>query len=194
MKYKFIKISILLLALLAIFGTVGFGVYSYYYTQGFISYNSESFTAGVFDPEVSFNSDSYEFISSKNSDIELTCNNDSQIDVGVPVSCTGQINVKNDGDDPIRVKVTDLQLSLNITSGVEGLILSTNTFEADTTDFILQPTENQNVNFTANYQFDYDPDNLVDVTDSSAYFDRGVYDEFEVIGSVLVTASQNLED
>ncbi len=107
------KLLVLILLLFAVVGTVGYGVYSYYWTQG--NYENETsagsgddatiYLNGKFDPEIENGS----FLSDGQT-IELTCPESGGKGT---VTCTGNVTIVNEGTTKISVETLDGESSVS---------------------------------------------------------------------------------
>ena len=107
------KLLVLVLLLFAVVGTVGYGVYSYYWTQG--NYENETssgsgddatiYLNGKFDPEIENGS----FLSDGQT-IELTCPESGGKGT---VTCTGKVTIVNEGTTKISVETLDGESSVS---------------------------------------------------------------------------------
>ncbi len=97
------KILVIALLLFAIIGVAGYGVYSYYWTQGSFGTSSSGSNAvylnGSFNPHTS---DNGSYILGYGGSIELTC---SEPDSNKEVTCTGSTTIVNDGSTAVDVEV-----------------------------------------------------------------------------------------
>lgn len=113
MKKNKKKIFVLALLLFAAIGVVGYGVYSYYYTEGTIE--NESATSedsdnviritGSFDPYVSQDSGINTFLGDGGT-IELSC--PERVGVNETATCSTTLHVYNRGSRDIRVSYYDV--------------------------------------------------------------------------------------
>ena len=110
MKKNKIKILVIALLLFTITGTVGYGVYSYYFTEGSYSTpesldgnNNTIYLNGKFSPRAG-SSYSANFLSGEH-DLNLTCG-EINTSTGI-VECTGSVDVFNNGSSDIYVEVND---------------------------------------------------------------------------------------
>ena len=102
------KALIMVLLLFTFFGVVGYGVYSYYYTEGTITTPSASDEnsnnviriTGSFNPYVDQSSGISTFLGNGGT-VDLSC--PSKVGVNETITCTAQLEVRNYGSTPIRV-------------------------------------------------------------------------------------------
>ena len=100
------KLTIGILAAVALVGTVGYGAYSYYWAKGDFSTNSDTIKVTSFNPTVYNGS----FISSGYSGVTLEC--DKEYAGGNDlVTCTATQDVTNDGGTDITVEEYNLNIS-----------------------------------------------------------------------------------
>ena len=165
MRDKLVKTMIIVVGLLVICGTVGFGVFSYYYAQGNMSMSTDTSYTAAFNPVVSFNGGSESFISNIDSNVTLDC--EDEVNVGDPVTCTGYLTVLNDGTNKIHVELYDETLTPQSES-ISNIVLTSSDFTVDQESFDLDPNESDTFNFTVTYQLDYDRENRVTLTSSES--------------------------
>lgn len=120
MENKKKKTLILVLLLFAAIGIAGYGVYSYYFTQG--EFGDERTDAehdsntihlnGSFDPETTYYQDGENktFLGNGNS-IDLSCD---EVDENFNTTCTGNLYIYNDGSTSIDVEIDDPQISSDL--------------------------------------------------------------------------------
>ena len=101
------KLLIIFLFLFALAGVVGYGVYSYYYTQGEVTSNSDSIEVLSFDPEIYIDGNT-SFLGSGGS-VELNCPSSTR--GGETLTCTGEVTVYNNGDTAFNVEIEDASAS-----------------------------------------------------------------------------------
>lgn len=97
------KLLVLALFLFAVVGLAGYGVYSYYWTQGSYDADSNTIEVASFDPETTI-SDSDRFLGEGGS-VTLSCPSSSN--GKETITCTGSLNVKNKGGTAITVDVLE---------------------------------------------------------------------------------------
>ena len=165
MREKLIKTMIIVVGILVICGTVGFGVFSYYYANGSMTMATDTNYTSIFNPVVSFNGGYENFIADSSSDIELDCQDETN--VGEEVVCTGYLTVYNEGTNSIRVEVYDMSLT-PYSETIEGIVLSSQDFDADKETFEIEPGNSDEVHFTVKYQLDYDRQNAIQLTTSTS--------------------------
>jgi len=114
MKKNKKKILIIALLLFTIIGLTGYGVYSYYWTQGdFTSSDGQIRTNKVFDPEglheYNEDSDSYNMsFLGDGGEVKLVCADD---DYDGYLTCTGYSPVGNDGNVSINVSYSNFNIT-----------------------------------------------------------------------------------
>ena len=107
------KLVLLTLLLFAVIGTVGYGVYSYYWTQGNFDNSSSGSENEIvidadYDPEVITNtSSSTQSFLGNGGTLVLTCPERSG--GKETINCTGTISVLNNGSSSIYVEVLDIE-------------------------------------------------------------------------------------
>lgn len=114
MENKKKKWVIAALLLFVVIGIAGYGVYSYYYTEG--TMNTEEATSedddnviritGSFKPKVSQDSGINEFLGNGGT-IDLSCD-DNYVGVNEKTNCYATVHVYNEGTTPIRVSYRDV--------------------------------------------------------------------------------------
>ncbi len=97
------KLLVLVLLLFVAIGLTGYGVYSYYWTQGDFEGNSNTVTVASFDPRVTISGGS-NFLGSGGG-LSITCPN-TETGTGT-ITCTGNLTVSNDGGTSVYVDVLD---------------------------------------------------------------------------------------
>lgn len=120
------RLAILILLLVALVGVTGYGVYSYYYTQG--SFNTQEASdessenviriTGEFNPIVDGTGDSgsgNEFLG-RGGSVDLECPDSSG--GHERIKCTANISVRNEGTTPITVEVEDGSATATSDSGI----------------------------------------------------------------------------
>jgi len=107
MKNKKKKIT-LLLALVALLGIMGYGAYSYYWSEEDYENTSDTITISSFDPRVNnyfiYESDSYNSY--------LYCDTSKYASAGI-IECTNEVSIANNGDTPITVSVDSTEARIN---------------------------------------------------------------------------------
>ena len=96
------KLLVLALLLFAVVGLAGYGVYSYYWTQGDFGASSNDISVSSFDPETIING-SENFLGSGGS-VSLSCPDNNGKET---VTCTGSIDVHNNGGTSVDVQVLE---------------------------------------------------------------------------------------
>lgn len=155
------RIFVLILLLFMVIGLGGYGVYSYYWTQGSFD-GSASVDIASFDPEVTI--DSQDFLG-KGGEVVLSCPNTST--GSGSVTCTGTIDVENNGSTDITVEVLDPSSSINrdprmddsyisLNDGLSLSISSTNvTFDSnDSSSITIEPHSTETLNMNVNVNID----------------------------------------
>ena len=105
------KLVFLALLLFAVIGTVGYGVYSYYWTEGNFAnpsggYENEIVIDADYDPEVITDGSTQSFLGNGGT-LVLTCPERSS--GKETINCTGTISVLNNGSSSINVEVLDIE-------------------------------------------------------------------------------------
>lgn len=96
------KALILVLLLFAVIGIAGYGVYSYFWTEGNYE-GSDTISVVAFDPQTEIDGGS-DFLGN-GGNIEISCPNTS---TGIgSVTCTGSLEVSNNGGTAINVEVLE---------------------------------------------------------------------------------------
>ena len=121
------KLIAIFLFLFALSGVIGYGAYSYYWTQG--SYETEEETINIiaFDPEV-YNHGSQFFLGNGGT-IPLSC--DDQSNGHDTITCTGDATIINAGGTDITLEVENASVDVSDLSGV-NIDYSGATFELGT--------------------------------------------------------------
>lgn len=110
------KVLIIALFLFAVVGLAGYGAYSYYWTEGEFDARSQ-ISVSSFDPEVNTtNGDSF---LGNGGEVSLYCPS-SPTGSSSAVTCTADLEVKNNGWNPINVSVEEISSHIDIDSGIEG--------------------------------------------------------------------------
>ena len=117
------KLLVLGLLLFAVVGLAGYGVYSYYYTEGTMSTEEPSddsdnviHITGEFNPKVYQSSGIDDFLGNGGT-INLTC--PSKAGMNEKITCEATVEVKNDGTTPIRVKYSDVSSGASSEDGID---------------------------------------------------------------------------
>ena len=136
------QLILIFLFLFAISGVIGFGAYSYYWTQG--SYETEEETINIiaFDPEV-YNHGSQFFLGNGGT-IPLSCGTNSS-NGHETITCTGDATIFNYGGTDITLEVENESVDVSYLSGVD-VDYSGATFELGTTT--LSPNEQTTITVT----------------------------------------------
>jgi len=116
------KIVILLLVIFAVVGIAGYGVYSYYWTQGDFDGVGSTIEIAAFDPQTTVDSDS-DFLGN-GGEVHISCPDSTE--GNEHMSCEGSVLVSNNGDTDITVEV------LNAESGAYDVDVSDSSFDIDT--------------------------------------------------------------
>jgi hypothetical protein len=139
------KLILVLLLLVALVGVTGYGVYSYYYTQGDVQNESQSDDenviriTGEFDPEVDGGGDSSSgngFLGNGGT-LSLTCP-DTASGHG-RITCNGSITVRNDGTTPIYVSVYSASAYTDVITGNVALHAGDPSFNWENGKTLIQP-------------------------------------------------------
>ena len=112
MKKNKKKLLVMALLLFTFFGVVGYGVYSYYYTEGTINTNPASDASsdnviqitGSFNPYVSQDSGITTFLGNGGT-IELSC--PERAGMNETITCSASVHVYNGGSRTVRVSYYD---------------------------------------------------------------------------------------
>lgn len=148
----------LLLAVLALIGTIGYGVYSKFYTEGEFS-GQTSINVSDFNPQIdnSGNGDSFEYIGSASSDVsgDMECYQgntkityDNKADLDSDVTCYKRVSVKNDGDKTVKIEFSNYDVAEN--SGLFNNVTDVTLYNEEKTEtisngFSLAPDESKTV-------------------------------------------------
>ena len=150
-KKKFLALFIFLFALA---GVIGYGVYSYYWTDGTVSSNTEQITLSSFNPTFSIDGN-HQFIHSENGQITLSCPSTST--GSELVECTGTVDVYNDGDTYITLSVdtSDSEITTySQYSSSKGISHSVSSVDYYWDDSTLAPGESARLTITAYVDID----------------------------------------
>ena len=150
-KKKFLALFIFLFALA---GVIGYGVYSYYWTDGTVTSNTEQITISSFNPTFSIDGD-HKFIHSENGQITLSCPSTST--GSELVQCTGTVDVYNDGDTYITLSVdtSDSEItSYSQYSSSKGISHSVSSVDYYWSDSTLAPGSSATLTITAYVDID----------------------------------------
>lgn len=180
------KLLILVLLLFAVVGLAGYGVYSYYWTQSTLSGNSNDVTIAAFDPEVSVTSG---FLGD-GGEITLVCP-DSSTGEGT-VTCTGELQVTNNGGTAITVSTSNPNVTVSPFNG-NGASASAGTpsFSWSNTTIATGTSETLTISVPVYISSDFASDEAV--YRSSEYDSNGsgdYEDSLEVKVGFKITASQ----
>ncbi len=96
------KLIVIALFLFAVISLGGYGVYSYFFTEGEFDGTSNQVSIASFDPRTSINSDS--FLGDGGS-VDISC--PSYYTGTTNYECTGSISISNNGGTDIEVEVLD---------------------------------------------------------------------------------------
>ena len=118
------KVIILALLLFVISGVVGYGVYSYYWTEGSFSGIGSTIDVAAFDPQTTIDSDS-DFLGHGGT-LHMTCPDSTKGNESM--SCTGSVLITNNGDTGVTIEVFDAN------SGAYNLGPEDSTFSIETSD------------------------------------------------------------
>lgn len=99
------KLAILILLLFAVVGIAGYGVYSYYWTEGDFIGKGSTIDIAAFDPQTTIN-DNTDFLGSGGT-LKITCPDSTTGNDNL--TCTGTVLVSNNGDTDITVEVLDAE-------------------------------------------------------------------------------------
>ena len=110
------KLIAIFLFLFALSGVIGYGAYSYYWTQG--SYETEEETINIiaFDPEIYEGGEQY-FLGNGGT-IELNCNNSSSTGKDT-IECGASATIINSGGTPILVEASNVSFNVDVPSNVD---------------------------------------------------------------------------
>lgn len=111
------KIIAIFLFLFALSGIIGFGAYSYYWTQGSYDTDEESINVIAFDPEVSPYNDNFSFLGNSTS-LELECEK-NQSNGKETIVCSATADIRNDGNTNITLGIDDEEIVLTAPDGVD---------------------------------------------------------------------------
>lgn len=140
------KLTIGILAAVALVGTAGYGAYSYYWAKGDFSTESDTIKVTSFNPTVYNGS----FISSGYTSISFDC--DKEYAGGNDlVTCTATQDVKNDGGTDITVGEYDLNISNENNNSSIGYTVGTPKTSWSSTN--LAPGETGTLTITVPVQF-----------------------------------------
>lgn len=109
------KLLVLALFLFAIVGFAGYGVYSYYFTQGSFDSDSDTIQVASFDPETVINGSSSEFLGNGGT-VSLDCGGSSgyyHSNGKETITCTGSVEVHNNGGTDIDVEYFETSSGVN---------------------------------------------------------------------------------
>ena len=176
------KLILVLLLLVALVGVTGYGVYSYYYTQGTVKNEDQSDDenviriTGEFDPEVDGGGDSSSgngFLGNGGT-LSLTC--PSTAPGHGRITCTGSITVRNEGTTPIYVSVYSASADTEVTNGNVALYAGEPSFDWENGKTLIQPGYSETLNVSvdvsvgSNDSIDTDQGQLVDAPVSAGDF------------------------
>lgn len=117
------KKIVVVLLLFAISALVGYGVYSYYWTEGSFSGKGSTIEIAAFDPQTTIDNDS-DFLGHGGS-LHISCPDSTYGNESM--SCSGSVLVSNNGDTAITVEVLDAESGAYDVNVSEG-----SSFEIDT--------------------------------------------------------------
>ena len=178
------KLFVLILFLFAIIALAGYGVYSYFWTEGNFSGTSDTVQISSFDPQTSVNG----FVGSGGS-VTLTC--PSTANSGDTVNCTGEVSVYNNGDTGITVSTSDESAEVNESSykdyeagdSSENVTTGTPTFQWSNTTIAANSSENLTITVPVTISSAFTSDTAVEK--SNAY--KGGSYEVEVYFNLKAT-------
>ena len=127
------KMLVLALFIFAVVGLAGYGVYSYYWTQGSFDSNSNTIKVTSFNPETYIDGN-FDFLGNGGT-VTLSCGNTSSYYYSnghETVTCTGGVSVTNNGGTDITLEVEDTNASLN--GGSEIASISSTSLKWDSSD------------------------------------------------------------
>lgn len=184
------KSLILVLLLFTVIGLAGYGVYSYFWTQGGFSGQSDTVEVASFDPRIGYSEGN--FVGDGGS-LTLICG-DSESGSGT-VTCTGEVDVYNNGGTDITVEVdeNEVSTSTNEISVDNGKVtVGTPTFIWSETT--ITPNSSQTLTITVPVEVDSDFASGSPIRRNEPYNDdtgNGNYDDaFSVTVSFRIIATQ----
>lgn len=184
-KKKFLGVFLFLFALA---GVVGYGAYSYYWTDGSVSSNTESIEVASFNPTLYVNGEHTFLHIGDESGITLDCPSTSN---GVEVvTCTGTVEVYNNGDTDIILSVDtdDSEISTHQESGSVNTNVTDVTYSWSSTS--VSPGSYSTLTVTAYIDFDNGTSGGFD-GDSAEYVLYAVSGgTTEVTANVVIIATQ----
>ena len=139
-KRNNMKIIALVLLLFVAIGVTGYGTYSYFYTNGSFSGNSEVSIAS-FDPQFSEGGD---FLGHGGS-ITLSCPNSEYGDE--TITCTGTLDIYNNGNTAITVATSNEEVNIN-TLSTDAVSVSTGDPTFTWTDTTIDPSTTETLTVT----------------------------------------------
>ena len=167
------KLLVLVLLLFTVVGLTGYGVYSYFFTEGdFIGYGS-TVEIAAFNPETTIRGTT-KFLGSGGSVI-ITC---PDYNGGNNVTCTGSVLVSNNGDRDITVEVLDTKSgkqilnSVNETENVDqDVVVSAPSFNWTTTTIAAGESATLNISVDTELTSNFSSDTAVDAGSGERHID-----------------------
>ena len=183
------KSLILVLLLFAVIGLAGYGVYSYFWTDGDFSGQSDTVEVASFDPRIGYSDGN--FVGDGGS-LTLICD-DSESGSGT-VTCTGAVDVYNNGGTDITVEVDENEVStdtneIHVDNG--EVTVGTPTFSWSNTT--ITPNSSETLTVTVPVDVDSDFASGTPIERNEPYNDdtgNGYDDEFSVTVSFRIIATQ----
>lgn len=183
------KSLILVLLLFAVIGLAGYGVYSYFWTDGDFSGQSDTVEVASFDPRIGYSDGN--FVGDGGS-LTLICG-DSESGSGT-VTCTGAVDVYNNGGTDITVEVDENEVStdtneIHVDNG--EVTVGTPTFSWSNTT--ITPNSSETLTVTVPVEVDSDFASGTAYERNEPYngdTSNGYDDEFSVTVSFRIIATQ----
>ena len=139
------------LLLFAIAGVIGYGAYSYYWTDGSVTSGTQHIEVSSFNPTF-YVDGSHEFINSTQGSISLSCPSTSS--GSEQVECTGSISVYNQGDSDITVEIDSSNSGVSTYGSSSSLNASITDVDYDWSSTTISPGSSETLYVTVYVDID----------------------------------------
>lgn len=173
------KIFVLFLLLFVVIGLTGYGAYSYFWTSGSFS-GSDTVDIESFDPQLSLSGD---FLGNGGT-MTLTCPDSD--DGYESITCTGSLEVYNNGGTDIVVSISDDDASASAYSSSDNVTASAGTPTFTWTDTTISPSSSETLTVEVPVELTSEFGSSSSYERNSAYSGEAV----EVTVSFKITAAQ----
>jgi len=142
------KVLLIILLLIVIFGSIGYGVYSYYYTQGTVHTDEETIEIKSFNP-VLYYSSGYEFLHGTHTESSVSCSYESYNSTRheAVYNCSSHDTVVNQGSTAIKLEISNIQFNYT-PSDASNISISNQKVEYNENDNPLQVDAGTDIDFT----------------------------------------------